>query len=109
MRLYLFLFTALLFFSHCSIKPVFKKRNIVYDAGHQLALDVYAPRHAKGPKPVLVFIHGGNWSRGHKSIYKFFGKGMARKGIIGVVIDYRQMPSTDYKGMATDAAASIKW
>lgn len=109
MRIYILLFMGLLFFSRCSIKPVFKKRNIVYDAEHKLALDVYAPRHSKEPKPVLVFIHGGNWAHGHKKLYRFFGKGMARKGLVSVVIDYRLAPNADYKGMATDAARSIKW
>ncbi len=100
---------ALLFFNSCSLKPVSKHKNSVYDAAHDLKLDVYSPRKADKPKEVLIFIHGGNWRSGKKSLYRFFGKGMARKGIVSVVIQYRLSPLTDYDGMAKDAALAVKW
>jgi acetyl esterase/lipase len=56
-----------------------------------------------------VFIHGGNWINGKKSLYPFFGKGLARKNIVGVIISYRLSPRTDIEGMADDVAKSVKW
>lgn len=105
----IFLLTACLLLSACSIKPVSKTKHVTYNAKHNLQLDVYAPRKIKEPKKILVFVHGGNWVHGKKSIYPFFGKGMARKGVIGVVINYRLSPATDYEGMATDVAEAVKW
>lgn len=106
---FLLLLAAGLLLSACSIKPVSKTKNVTYNAQHKLQLDVYAPRKIKEPKKVLIFVHGGNWIHGRKSIYPFFGKGMARKGMIGVVINYRLSPATNYEGMATDVAEAVKW
>jgi len=105
----LLILPIILLFAGCSIKPVHKIRNITYDTAHNLQLDVYTPRKIKEPKKILVFVHGGNWVHGKKSIYKFFGKGMARKGVIGVIVDYRLSPYADYDGMATDVANAVKW
>jgi len=105
----LLLLTLSLLLSACSIKPVSKTKNVTYSATHDLRLDVYAPRRIKEPKKILIFVHGGNWVHGKKSIYPFYGKGMARKGLIGVVIDYRLSPAANYEGMATDVAEAVKW
>jgi hypothetical protein len=95
--------------SACSFKPVHKSKNIVYDNMTGLKLDVYSPRKVKEVREVIVFVHGGNWRSGKKSLYRFFGKGMARKGLVGVVVDYRLSPATDYKGMAMDVAHALAW
>ena len=97
---------SIFFWSSCSIKS---SKNLVYDAGNNLKLDVYTPKKIKIPKDVIIFIHGGNWDAGRKSMYAFFGKGMARKGIVAVVIDYRLYPFTNFEGMAMDAAKAVKW
>jgi acetyl esterase/lipase len=81
----------------------------VYDQENNLKLDVFFPRNDKGPKKILVFVHGGSWVNGKKSLYPFFGKGLARRGIVGVIISYRLSPRTDIAGMADDVAKSIKW
>lgn len=107
--LFFFLLSMTLLFSACSIKPVSKTKNLTYSSKQNLQLDVYAPRKIKAPKKVLIFVHGGNWIHGKKSIYPFYGKGMARKGVIGVVINYRLSPATNYEGMATDVAEAVKW
>ena len=106
---FFFLLTVCLLLSACSIKPVRKTKQVTYSAKQNLQLDVYAPRKIKEPKKVLIFVHGGNWIHGKKSIYRFYGKGMARKGIIGVVINYRLSPATNYEGMANDVAEAVKW
>lgn len=95
-------------FSSCSRFYSKRRKDIVYSTEQKL--DVYSPKKkTKELKPVLVFIHGGNWTNGSKSLYKFFGRGIARKGVVGVVIDFRQYPSSAYKGMVVDAATSLKW
>lgn len=101
----------LVLFGSCSIKPVMKKKNLVFSPEHNLKLDVYAPkrRHIKEPRPVLLFVHGGNWRHGKRSTYFFYGKGMARKGIVAVVADYRLSDSTNNEGMATDLAMAVQW
>jgi acetyl esterase/lipase len=108
-HIFFLLISLCLLLSACSIKPVRKTKNVTYSASNDLQLDVYAPRKIKEPKKVLIFVHGGNWIHGKKSIYRFYGKGMARKGIIGVVLNYRLSPNANYEGMATDVATAVKW
>jgi hypothetical protein len=72
-------------------------------------LDVFAPRKTKEPAKVLMFIHGGNWERGEKDIYKPLGKRIARKGVVTVIINYRLSPQAEYDDMMMDVAQSVKW
>lgn len=96
-------------FDSCAVDHITKSKNIIYNAEHQLKLDVYAPEKKSGTKAVLVFIHGGSWKSGEKSTYNFFGKGMAKHNVVTVIIDYRPSRLTTYEGMANDAAEAIKW
>jgi acetyl esterase/lipase len=72
-------------------------------------LDVYAPRKVKLPRPVLVFIHGGNWNSGKKSQYWPMGRNFARKGIVTVIIDYPLSPAANYDDMAKASAKAVQW
>jgi len=72
-------------------------------------LNVFAPRKHAAAKDVFVFIYGGNWNSGKKSLYNFLGNRMARKDVVTVVIDYPKSPQSDYDEMATDAAKAVKW
>lgn len=72
-------------------------------------LDVYAPRKVKSPRPVLVFIHGGNWNSGSKKQYWLMGRNFARKGIVTVVIDYPLSPAANYDDMAKASAKAVQW
>lgn len=72
-------------------------------------LDVYAPRKVKSPRPVLVFIHGGNWNSGKKSQYWPMGRNFARKGIVTVIIDYPLSPAANYDDMAKASARAVQW
>lgn len=110
MLAHLFIFLLIISCSgSCSFKRVSKTKNIVYEPNHQLKLDVFSPLKSSVRGDVIIFIHGGNWRTGNKSIYRFVGKGFARKGITAVIINYRLSNKTTYPGMAADAAAAVKW
>jgi dipeptidyl aminopeptidase/acylaminoacyl peptidase len=106
---YLWLLISLCLLSACYPYKVKRSQNIVYDQKQDLLLDVYSPKNATQPKEVLVFIHGGNWVHGKKSIYKFFGRGFARKGIVTVVINYRKDKVATYDILAARSAMAVKW
>ena len=58
-----------------------------YSAKRHL-LDVYAPKNPGArPYPVVVFIHGGNWTSGSKDLYAFVGRRLAKQGVVAVVIN----------------------
>lgn len=101
----------------CAFRRIVRSKNTIYlqaDTTRHLpaqGLSVFAPRrHQQVPnKKVLVFIHGGNWTSGHRSLYNWFGSRLARKGVVAVVIDYPKSPVADYRVMATYAAQAVKW
>ena len=79
-----------------------------YRAERQL-LDVYAPKKAAGLRPVVVFIHGGNWDSGNKNFYSFIGRRLARQGVVAVIINYRLAPQAQVSQMADDCTRALVW
>src|SRR5258708_18109190 len=64
--------------------------NIAFGPEPQQRLDVYVPRTAAGPRPVVVFWHGGRWRSCGNADYRFVGGAVARSGYLVVVADYRR-------------------
>lgn len=83
-------------------------RDIVYDARHRLALDVYRPADARGA-PVVVFFHGGSWKSGKRQWYRWVGEALARRGLVVVIPDYRLWPRVRLGGFMQDAAHATAW
>ncbi len=73
-------------------------------------LDVYAPKKVAGTKrPVVVFIHGGNWNSGNKNMYTFIGRRLVGHGMVAVIINYRLSPAVQVTDMADDCAHAVQW
>jgi len=75
-------------------------------------LDIYQPTaQAATPRPVVLFIHGGNWNSGSKDdiLYKAIGRRLARQGFVGVVISYRLAPQVLVPQQAADCARALAW
>jgi acetyl esterase len=64
-------------------------------------------------KPIAVFVHGGAFTRGVKSvngaIYDNILYWFARRGFVGVNIEYRLAPVFPYPSGALDLDAAIRW
>lgn len=74
-------------------------------------LDLYLPEGVKD-YPVLVFVHGGAWSRGDKNelgIYNALGRCFARHGIGLVCPNYRLSPHVKHPEHARDIARAFAW
>jgi acetyl esterase/lipase len=74
-------------------------------------LDLYLPEGRKD-FPVLVFVHGGAWSRGDKNelgIYNALGRCFARHGIALVCPNYRLSPAVQHPEHARDIARAFAW
>lgn len=72
-------------------------------------LDLYAPVHANGPAPVLVFFYGGGWSWGRRQDYRFAAEAFASRGFVVAVPDYRLVPEVRFPGFVQDGAAALRW
>lgn len=62
-----------------------------------------------GPRPVVLFIHGGSWSHGHAPDYAYVGRNLAADGFVGVSAGYRLVPGGEYPAMLEDGAAAVRW
>jgi acetyl esterase/lipase len=71
-------------------------------------LDLYLPRDQKN-FPVLVFVHGGSWRSGDRSLYRALGDRFARAGIGVVIPSYRLMPQNPHPAQIEDLAAAFNW
>ncbi|TDN39780.1 alpha/beta hydrolase [Hymenobacter sp. UV11] len=81
-----------------------------FDAKRHL-LDIYQPKKEAAPRPVVLFIHGGNWNSGSKDdiLYKTIGRRLAKQGFVGVVISYRLAPQVLVPQQAGDCARALAW
>jgi acetyl esterase/lipase len=99
----------------CAFKSISRHKNITYQQADKATgstekkLNVFSPRKHKALKNVLVFIHGGGWTSGKKSLYNFFGSRMARKDVVMVIIDYPLAPNANYTHMARASARAVYW
>jgi pimeloyl-ACP methyl ester carboxylesterase len=105
----------ILVMTSCSGYKVSKTKDITYmekgfkESLPQKELNIFSPKNVQELKPVFVFIHGGSWDSGKKELYSFFGKRLARKGIVAVTIDYPLSPDYIITDMTTATAQSVKW
>ncbi|WAX96271.1 alpha/beta hydrolase [Aminobacter sp. NyZ550] len=91
-------------------------RDLAYGADPAHRLDVFesSSRCASGRgRPVVVFVHGGAFTRGSKSadglIYDNVLRWFSRQGLVGVNVEYRLAPGAQYPEGARDVAAAIDW
>jgi acetyl esterase/lipase len=89
------------------------QRDIAYGSDGLQKLDVFTPEGAKGKKlPVLLFVHGGGFTRGDKH-GDFYPDNItlwaARNGMVGINIDYRLAPKDPWPAGVRDLASAIAW
>jgi acetyl esterase/lipase len=81
---------------------------IAYGSNPAQKLDVYARPGLKGA-PVLVFVHGGGWRRGDKSMVHALPAYAERNGFLLVSVGYRLAPEVTARGCAEDVGAAAAW
>lgn len=87
-------------------------RQIPYASHPRQVLDVYQPAGARR-SGVVAFAHGGAFIRGAKDINEqMYGNVLtwfARRGYVGVNLEYRLAPEAPYPGGAVDLALACRW
>lgn len=84
-------------------------QSIEFATDPALALDVFRPRDAATPAPVVVFFYGGTWQGGERTDYRFVGDALAGEGVLAIIPDYRKYPDVRFPTFMHDAAAAVAW
>ncbi|KAG2186165.1 hypothetical protein INT43_002603 [Umbelopsis isabellina] len=91
------------------------KQNIPYDDDNPAALlDLYLPAKKANATsaalhPIIVFIYGGSWSSGSKTMYTTMANTLRELGYAVVVPDYRKYPEVKTAKMYHDVRKTIRW
>jgi acetyl esterase/lipase len=89
-------------------------RDISYGPAERNLLDVFVADAASGPRPVLMFVHGGGFTGGNKAtpgspFYDNVPLWAARNGLVGVNITYRLAPQHPWPAGPEDVGAALRW
>ena len=91
--------------------PVDVVGDAVYDERDGVALraDVYLPRGAARPCPVVVWLHGGGWRFGNRRVAPDLTRFYAERGLAMVAIDYRLSDRAIFPAQIQDVRTAIRW
>lgn len=80
----------------------------MFGSGPRDQMDIYlSTKDNVDNKPLIVFIHGGGWHQGDKSMYTFFAEGLTSKGYDVAIPNYRLYPTVTYPNFLDDNAKAI--
>lgn len=101
---------ALLFAVSASAATPEVHRDLFYtEAKDKLqSLDLYSPPEGKD-HPVIVWIHGGGWSKGDKASLQQKPQAFVDQGFVLVSVNYRLVPAITVKDIMADLAKSVRW
>ena len=89
-------------------------RDVAYGSHERNVLDVFTSPEPGSGKPVVVFFHGGGFTRGAKHtpgspFYDNIGVWAAGYGLVGVTANYRLSPEHTWPSGIEDTAAIVAW
>ena len=81
--------------------------DVRYAAGEKQKLDVF--RCGDAAAPTLVWIHGGYWQRGDKSIYSFLATPFVQNNVNVVVVGYDLCPAVSMTQISEELREAIAY
>ncbi|MBX9759962.1 MAG: alpha/beta hydrolase [Beijerinckiaceae bacterium] len=86
--------------------------DMAYGAHERQTLDVYCADGVSGAQ-IVLYVPGGGFTGGDKRQDDFFfgnvGRFLARRGVIGVTMNYRLAPDFTWPAAAQDVKAAVAW
>jgi acetyl esterase/lipase len=97
-----------------AFQDVREKRDLAYFEGEgadpkKHRLDLHLPPAGDKPFPVVMWIHGGGWRNGDRSMYAALGRRFAERGIGLAAIGYRLSPGVKHPDHVKDCARAFAW
>jgi len=87
-------------------------RDVAYGSSPLQTLDVHPPEN-RTAAPVVVFVHGGGFVEGNKTInaelFSNVPTYFARHGLVGVNMNYRLAPAAAWPAGAQDVGSAVAW
>ena len=78
--------------------------------GADVPVRVYVPTDASGPRPVLVYFHGGGWVIGDVDTHDGTVRAVAEgSGVTVVSVGYRRAPEDPFPAAIDDCLAAVRW
>lgn len=86
-------------------------RDLAYvEGGHERQkLDLYLPRGATAPLPVIVWVHGGGWQNGSKAQCRPLADGFVGRGYAVASVGYRLSSDAIFPAQIEDCKAAVRW
>ena len=101
-------------FSNLPPAPLSTKSNVVYATieNQALTMDLYYPKVVTAKTPAVLFIHGGGWYQGEKTlvdgtVYGAIRDALLGRGIAIVSISYRFVPQFRFPAQIEDVRAAL--
>jgi acetyl esterase/lipase len=90
-------------------------RDEKYGPNARNRLDVFSPSEPGSGRPVLIFLHGGGYTRGDKKpakdapFYDNVAFWAVRNNMVGITMTYRLAPDKQWPAGAEDVGAAVAW
>lgn len=76
--------------------------HLAYGLQDRQHFDLFRSTAPRAERPLIVFVHGGAWSRGDKKEYRFIGEAFAKEGYDVVVMNYHLAPTHIFPSYVDD-------
>lgn len=77
--------------------------------GQDLKADLYLPVSGDTLPPVILFLHGGGWKFGDRTLAPDLARYFAREGFAMISIDYRLSGQAPFPAAIEDVKTAIRW
>ncbi|KAJ7771272.1 Alpha/Beta hydrolase protein [Mycena maculata] len=92
------------------------RKTFKYGETDRHQLDVYYPPTSEGKPPILIYVYGGGFVSGGRTLptpidlaYGNLGLYFAKRGFVTIIPDYRLAPGTTFPGPAEDLRDALSW
>ncbi|MCX5659955.1 MAG: alpha/beta hydrolase [Planctomycetota bacterium] len=74
-----------------------------------LQMELYLPTGFAGPRPGVLFVHGGGWGGGHRGQFRWHAGELAKHGYVTATTSYRLMQAATYPAALDDCQRAVRW
>ncbi|GAB5559716.1 MAG: alpha/beta hydrolase [Synoicihabitans sp.] len=75
----------------------------------ELTLDIYRPNDESTRTPLVIFVHGGGWKNGNKTVVRKKATWLTEYGFAVASIDFRQTDVAGWPAQINDCYAAVRW